>query len=164
MLEAAAHPARSARNHLRIVAVEARVARSRVDELLDLVELRDAADRKGGGFSLGMHQRLGLAAAMMGDPGILVLGEPANGLDPERIRWLRDFLRALAGEGRTVLLSSHVLGEVAQTVDEAVVMHQGRLVVQAPLSELVANGSGWSVHVRSPQPGKLDSVLRGAGM
>jgi ABC-2 type transport system ATP-binding protein len=164
MLEAAAHPARSARNHLRIVAAEARVPRSRVDELLDLVELRGAADRKVGGFSLGMHQRLGLAAALIGDPGILVLDEPANGLDPEGIRWLRDFLRALAGEGRTVLLSSHVLGEVAQTVDEAVVINHGRLVVHAPLSELVANGPGRSVHVRSPQLGRLDSVLRGAGM
>jgi ABC-2 type transport system ATP-binding protein len=164
MLEAAAHPARSARNHLRILAAEARVAPSRVDELLDLVELRDAADRKVSGFSLGMHQRLGLAAALIGDPGILVLDEPADGLDPEGIRWMRAFLRALAGEGRTVLLSSHVLGEVAQTVDEAVVINQGRLVVHAPLRELLARRSGRSVHVRSPQLGKLDSVLRGAGM
>ena len=164
MLEAAAHPARTARNHLRIVAAEARVPRSRVDELLDLVELHAASDRKVGGFSLGMHQRLGLAAALIGDPGILILDEPANGLDPEGIRWLRDFLRALAGEGRTVLLSSHVLGEVAQTVDEAVVINQGRLVVHASLREIVDNGSGRSVQLRSPQLSALDTVLRGAGM
>src|SRR5947209_1494128 len=164
MLEAAAHPARTARNHLRLVAAEARVPRSRVDELLDLVELRGAADRKVGSFSLGMHQRLGLAAALIGDPGILILDEPANGLDPEGIRWLRDFLRALAGEGRTVFLSSHVLGEVAQTVDEAVVINQGRLVVHASLREIVDNGSGRSVQVRSPERSALDAVLRGAGM
>ena len=164
LLEAAAHPARSARSHLRVVAAEARVPRSRVDELLDLVELRGAAERKVGGFSLGMCQRLGLAGALIGDPGILVLDEPANGLDPEGIRWLRDFLRTLADEGRTIFLSSHVLGEVAQTVDEAVVINQGRLVVHAPLSELVDNGSGRSVHVRSPQLGTLDSILRDAGM
>jgi ABC-2 type transport system ATP-binding protein len=164
MLEAAAHPARSARGHLRVVAAEARVPRSRVDELLDLVELRGAADRKVGGFSLGMRQRLGLAGALVGDPEILALDEPANGLDPEGIRWLRDFLRALAGEGRTVLLSSHALAEVAQTVDEAVVINQGRLVVHAPLNELVDTGPRRSVHVRSKRLDTLDSVLRGAGM
>jgi ABC-2 type transport system ATP-binding protein len=164
MLEAATHPARSARNHLRVLAAEAGVPRSRVDELLDLVELGGAAGRKVGGFSLGMHQRLGLAGALIGDPGILVLDEPANGLDPEGIRWLRDFLRALVGEGRTILLSSHVLAEVAQTVDEAVVINHGRLVVHAPLSQLMDNGSGQRVRVRSPQPMALTSALNTAGM
>ena len=164
LLEATAHPARSARSHLRVVAAEARVPRSRVDELLDLVELRGAAERKVGGFSLGMRQRLGVAGALIGDPAILVLDEPANGLDPEGIRWLRDFLRTLADEGRTIFLSSHVLSEVAQTVDEAVVINQGRLVTHAPLSELVDNGPGRNVHVRSPQLDTLDSILRDAGM
>jgi ABC-2 type transport system ATP-binding protein len=164
MLEAAAHPARSARNHLRILAAEARVPRSRVDELLALVELTGAARRKVGGFSLGMHQRLGLAGALIGDPAILVLDEPANGLDPEGIRWLRDFLRSLAAEGRTILLSSHVLAEVAQTADEAVVIAHGQLVVHAPLSELVNGRSGKRVRVRSSQQGALRAVLQGAGM
>jgi ABC-2 type transport system ATP-binding protein len=164
MLEAAAHPARSARNHLRILAAEARVPRSRVDELLALVELTGAAGRKVGGFSLGMHQRLGLAGALIGDPAILVLDEPANGLDPEGIRWLRDFLRSLAAEGRTILLSSHVLAEVAQTADEAVVIADGQLVVHAPLSELVNGRSGKRVRVRSSQQGALSAVLQRAGM
>ena len=164
MLEASAHPARTARNHLRVRATEARVPRSRVDELLDLVELQGAADRKVGGFSLGMRQRLGLAEALIGDPMILVLDEPANGLDPEGIRWLRDFLRALAGDGRTILLSSHVLAEVAQTADEAVVINHGRLVIHAPLSELVESRSAQRVRVRSPQLGAFGAILRGAGM
>jgi ABC-2 type transport system ATP-binding protein len=164
MLEASAHPARTARNHLRVRATEAGVPRSRVDELLDLVELRGAADRKVGGFSLGMHQRLGLAEALIGDPMILVLDEPANGLDPEGIRWLRDFLRALAGEGRTILLSSHVLAEVAQTADEAVVINHGRLVIHAPLDELVESRSARRVRVRSPQLAAFGAVLRREGM
>ena len=109
MLEAASHPARTARNHLRVLAAESGIPTSRADEMLELVDLGDAARRRSGGFSLGMTQRLGLAAALLGDPCILVLDEPANGLDPEGIRWLRDFLRDLAAEGRTVLLSSHVL-------------------------------------------------------
>jgi ABC-2 type transport system ATP-binding protein len=128
------------------------------------VELQGAGDRKVGGFSLGMHQRLGLAEALMGDPQILVLDEPANGLDPEGIRWLRDFLRALAGEGRTILLSSHVLAEVAQTADEAVVINHGRLVIHAPLHELVHSRSAQRVRVRSPQLGAFEAALRDAGM
>ena len=116
------HPGRSGRNHLRVLARAAGVAAARVDELLELVELADAADRRAGGYSLGMRQRLGLAAALLGDPRVLVLDEPANGLDPQGIRWLRDFLRSLAAEGRAVLVSSHVLAEVAQTADEVVVI------------------------------------------
>jgi ABC-2 type transport system ATP-binding protein len=158
MLEAAAHPARTARNHLRVLAVESKLPLSRADEMLELVDLGDAARRRAGGFSLGMTQRLGLAAALLGDPQILVLDEPANGLDPEGIRWLRDFLRGLASEGRTVLLSSHVLSEVAQTVDEVVVINHGRLITHSPLSALSA-GAGPRVRVRSPQHGRLAAVL-----
>jgi ABC-2 type transport system ATP-binding protein len=164
MLEAAAHPARNARNHLRILAAEARVPASRADELLRLVELESAARRKAGGFSLGMRQRLGLAGAMIGDPQILILDEPANGLDPEGIRWLRDFLRGLAAEGRTVLLSSHVLSEVAATVDEAVVIAGGRLIVHAPLADLLEDGTdGGRIRVRSSDPTGLAAALAASG-
>src|SRR3954454_24012541 len=162
MLEAAAHPARSARDHLRVIAAATGAPASRADELLALVDLEDAARRRVGGFSLGMHQRLGLAGALMGDPRILVLDEPANGLDPEGIRWLRDFLRSLAAEGRTVLLSSHVLSEVAQTVDEVVVINHGRLIAHSTLAELSA-GAGPRVRVRSPQLERLAAVLAGRG-
>src|SRR4051794_35089222 len=158
MLEAASHPARTARNPLRVLATESGIPASRADEMLDLVDLGDAARRRSGGFSLGMTQRLGLAAALLGDPRILVLDEPANGLDPEGIRWLRDFLRNLASEGRTVLLSSHVLSEVAQTVDEVVVINHGRLITHSPLSALSA-GAGPRVRVRSPQYEQLAAVL-----
>ena len=162
MLEAASHPARSARNHIRVLAAEAGITTSRADEMLELVDLGDAARRRSGGFSLGMTQRLGLAAALLGDPRILVLDEPANGLDPEGIRWLRDFLRDLAGEGRTVLLSSHVLSEVAQTVDEVVVINHGRLITHSPLAAL-SGGTGPRVRVRSPQLEKLAGVLTAWG-
>ena len=162
MLEAASHPARTARNHLRVLAAEGGIPASRADEMLDLVDLGGAARRRSGGFSLGMTQRLGLAAALLGDPGILVLDEPANGLDPEGIRWLRDFLRDLAGEGRTVLLSSHVLSEVAQTVDEVVVINHGRLITHSTLDEL-DRGAGPRVRVRSPQLEKLAGVLTAWG-
>ena len=163
MLEATAHPGRTARDHLRVLAAEARVPAKRVDELLELVDLGGAARRRVGGFSLGMHQRLGLAAALMGDPRILILDEPANGLDPEGIRWLRDFLRGLASEGRTVLLSSHVLSEVAQTVDEVVVINHGRLVTHAPLEALTSETTR-RVRVRSPQYEKLAEVLASSGL
>src|SRR4051794_16297129 len=162
MLEAASHPARSARNHLRVLAAEGGISLSRADELLELVDLGGAAGRRSGGFSLGMTQRLGLAAALLGDPRILVLDEPANGLDPEGIRWLRDFLRGLAAEGRTVLLSSHVLSEVAQTVDEVVVINHGRLITHSPLAAL-SGGTGTRVRVRSPQLEQFAGVLTGWG-
>ena len=164
MLEAAAHPSRSAQAHLRVLAAEAGMPASRVQELLALVELEHAARRKVGGFSLGMRQRLGLAGALIGDPQILVLDEPANGLDPEGIRWLRDFLRGLAAEGRRILLSSPVLAEVAQTVDEAVVIAGGRLVAHAPLDELLGLGAGESrVRVRSSDLSALAAALVAAG-
>ena len=163
MLEAAAHPARTARNHLRVIATDAGQPRRRVDELLDLVELSAAADRRVGGFSLGMKQRLGLATALISDPQILVLDEPANGLDPQGIRWLRDFLRALAAQGRTILLSSHVLAEVAQTVDDVVVIDKGRLVTHQPLSQLIDGQQVQSIRVRCSQPTALESALKAAG-
>ena len=125
------HPGRTGRMHLRMLAASAGIPKSRVDELLAMVGLEAAADRRAGGYSLGMRQRLGLAAALLGDPRVLVLDEPANGLDPQGIRWLRDFLRSLAAEGRAVLVSSHVLAEVAQTAHEVVVIARGRSVAQA---------------------------------
>ena len=137
-----AHPGRSGRNHLRVLAVAGGIPRSRVDEVLDLVELTEAGRRRVKGYSLGMRQRLGLAAALLGDPEVLVLDEPANGLDPQGIRWLRDFLRSLAGEGRTILISSHVLAEVAQTVDEVVIIHRGKLVQQAAMADVEAMAAG----------------------
>jgi ABC-2 type transport system ATP-binding protein len=158
---AGAHPGRSGRNHLRALAAMAGLPRSRVDEVLRLVELDTAADRRAGKYSLGMRQRLGLAATLLGDPRVLVLDEPANGLDPQGIRWLRDFLRGMATEGRTVLVSSHVLAEVAQTVDDVVVIHRGRLVDQGPVARLTAGGT---VRVRSPRADVLAAALAREGL
>src|SRR5581483_1887217 len=132
------HPGRTGRNHLRTLGRSTGIADARVDEVLRLVELAGAAGRRVKGYSLGMRQRLGLAAALLGEPELLVLDEPANGLDPEGVRWLRDFLRAFAGEGRTVLVSSHVLAEVAQTVDRVLIVNRGRLVRESRLDELTA--------------------------
>jgi ABC-2 type transport system ATP-binding protein len=157
-----AHPGRSGRNHLRVLAAAGRVPLSRVDELLALVELTDAARRRAKGYSLGMRQRLGLAAALLGEPEVLVLDEPANGLDPQGIRWLRELLRAQAREGRTVLISSHVLAEVAQTVDEVVIIHHGKLIRHAAMAEVEAMAAG-STLVRSPDANRLASLLIQAG-
>jgi ABC-2 type transport system ATP-binding protein len=121
------HPGRTGRDHLRVIAQVAGVGRGRIDEMLDLVELAGVADRRVGGYSFGMRQRLGLAAALLGDPGVLILDEPANGLDPAGMAWLRKLLRGLAGQGRTILISSHVLSEVAQTVDQVVIINRGTL-------------------------------------
>jgi ABC-2 type transport system ATP-binding protein len=141
VLEASSfHPGRTARNHLRIQALAAAVDPSRIDEVLDLVQLTAAAGRRIGGFSLGMRQRLGLATALLADPEILILDEPANGLDPEGVRWLRGLLRGFAAEGGTVLVSSHMLAEAAQTVDSVVIIDHGRLIRQAPLASLTAHG------------------------
>jgi ABC-2 type transport system ATP-binding protein len=153
-----AHPGRSGRNHLRALATAAGVSRARVENVLELVELSDAARRRVKGYSLGMRQRLGLAAALLGDPEVLVLDEPANGLDPQGIRWLRDLLRGLAAEGRTVLVSSHVLAEVAQTVDEVVIIRRGRLVRQGALAELQAQTAGATI-VRSPDAARLAELV-----
>lgn len=129
------HPGRTAHDHLRGLAIATGVPTARVDTVLDEVHLTDAARRRVGGYSLGMRQRLGLAAALLGDPEILILDEPANGLDPEGILWLRSFVRDFADSGRTVLISSHVLTEVAQTVDEVVIIRSGRLVAHEPIAE-----------------------------
>ncbi|MBM2822525.1 MAG: transporter ATP-binding protein [Thermoleophilia bacterium] len=157
-----AHPGRSGRNHLRVLAAAGGVPRSRVEEVLSLVDLTGAARRRVKGYSLGMRQRLGLAAALLGDPEVLVLDEPANGLDPQGIRWLRDLLRSQAAEGRTVLLSSHVLAEIAQTVDRVVIIHRGRLVRHATMAEVEAMAAG-AARVRSPDDVRLASVLTQAG-
>jgi ABC-2 type transport system ATP-binding protein len=156
-----AHPGRSGRNHLRVLAVAGGIPRSRVDEVLALVDLREAGRRRVKGYSLGMRQRLGLAAALLGDPEVLVLDEPANGLDPQGIRWLRDFLRSLAGEGRTILISSHVLSEVAQTVDEVVIIHRGKLIRHAAMADVETMAAGSTI-VRSPTAERLAEVLADA--
>jgi ABC-2 type transport system ATP-binding protein len=156
-----AHPGRSGRNHLRVLAVGGGIPRSRVDEVLAMVDLTVAARRRVKGYSLGMRQRLGLAAALLGDPEVLVLDEPANGLDPQGIRWLRDFLRSLAAEGRTIFISSHVLSEVAQTVDDVVILHRGRLVSHAAMADVEAMAAG-STTVRSPEAERLASLLEAA--
>ena len=158
-----AHPGRSGRNHLKVLALAGGIPRSRVDEVLALVELGQAGRRRVKGYSLGMRQRLGLAAALLGDPEVLVLDEPANGLDPQGIRWLRDFLRSLAVEGRTILVSSHVLAEVAQTVDDVVIIHRGRLVRQATIAEVEAMAARATL-VRSPDAPRLVSLLVGEGV
>ncbi len=152
------HPGRTGRNHLRVLATAAGLPTSRVDDVLRLVELDGAGRRRVKGYSLGMRQRLSLAGALLGDPRALVLDEPANGLDPQGIRWLRDFLRARASEGRTVLISSHVLAEVAQTVDEVVVISRGRLVAQGAIDELTRDAAA-PVRVRTPQPDRLREAL-----
>jgi ABC-2 type transport system ATP-binding protein len=164
LLEAASfHPGRTGRDHLRVLATAGRVPAGRADQVLELVGLADAGRRKVKGYSMGMRQRLGLAAALIGDPEILVLDEPANGLDPEGIRWLRQFLRHLAGQGRTVLISSHLLAEVSQTVDRVVIINHGRLLAGGTVEELLARDEA-TVRARSPQAGLLLDALRAAGI
>ena len=152
------HPGRTGRNHLRVLSTAAGLPHSRVEEVLRLVELDGAGNKRVKAYSLGMRQRLSLAGALLGDPSALVLDEPANVLDPQGIRWLRDFLRGQAGQGRTVLVSSHVLAEMAQTVDEVVVISRGKLVAQGSLDELTA-GAEAPVWVRSPEPDRLQAAL-----
>ena len=164
VLEASSfHPGRTAANHLTIYAQAAGISKARVDEALGLVGLGDAAGRKVGGFSLGMRQRLGLAYALLGDPGVLVLDEPANGLDPEGIRWMRGFLRQLAAEGRTVLVSSHLLSEVQQTVDALLIISRGRLVFQGSIDDL-ADPSEHATIVDAPDRAALGAALQAAGV
>jgi ABC-2 type transport system ATP-binding protein len=157
------HPARTGRNHLRVLAAAAGIANARVDQVLAEVELSDAARRRVGGYSLGMRQRLSVAAALLGEPGLLVLDEPANGLDPEGIRWLRNFLRSFADGGGTVFVSSHVLAEVSQLADEVVIIHRGKLVAHQPVVELIAQAAG-ATRVRSPRAAALLERLRAAGI
>jgi len=153
------HPARTGRNHLRVLATVAGLPEARADQVLDLVGLRDAARRKVRGYSMGMRQRLGLAAALLGDPRVLVLDEPANGLDPDGIRWLRGLLRHLAGEGRTVLVSSHQLNEVQEVADRVVILNHGRLVRSGSIAELTAGTD--SVVVRTPDAPAMHAALTG---
>lgn len=159
----AVHPNRSAANHLKWLAQSNGIPTSRVGEVLNTVGLSDVAKKKAGGFSLGMSQRLGLAAALLGDPEVLILDEPVNGLDPEGIRWVRDFLRALAAEGRTVLVSSHLLSEMSQTADELVVIGRGRLVANCSTYDFIKDHSAGSVVVRSADNEKLAQLLQKQG-
>ena len=157
------HPARSGRNHLRWMAATNRIPSSRVDEVLDLVGMTDVAGKKLRGYSLGMKQRLGLAGALLGDPGTIILDEPANGLDPEGIRWIRDFLRHYATQGRTVLVSSHLLGEMSLMADDLIVVGRGRLIDQGNVEDFVSrNATSW-VQVKSPQLGQLADRLTAQG-
>ena len=164
ILEAsAAHKGRSARNHLRCVAAAGGFPTSRVDEVLELVGLTPAAKRKFRGYSLGMKQRLGIAQALLGDPQVLILDEPANGLDPEGIRWMRDLLQKLAGEGRTILVSSHLLSEMELLADDVVIIAAGKLVAQGPLEKVISEmGDVGQVRVRTPNADKLTAALPNA--
>jgi ABC-2 type transport system ATP-binding protein len=160
VLEASsAHRGRTGRNHLRMVCKAAGLPDSRADEALALVGLTPAAKRKFKGYSLGMKQRLGIAAAMLGDPRVLILDEPANGLDPEGIRWMRDLLKTLAAEGRTVLVSSHLLGEMQILADDVVILAAGQLIRQGPVDEVLGSMGTAQVRVRTPQPAELIAAL-----
>ena len=164
VLEASSfHPGRRAIDHLRVLATAGGLPADRAGHALERVGLAAAARRRVGGFSLGMRQRLALAAALLGEPEVLILDEPANGLDPEGVQWLRTFLRGQAEEGRTVVVSSHLLAEVSQTVDHVVIIDKGRVVADAPLSELTA-GATETVVVQSPEAAALLAVLDGIGV
>jgi len=154
----AVHPGRSARNHLRALAVSNKIALSRVDEVLEFAGIASVAHKKVGGFSLGMSQRLGIAGALLGDPGVLLFDEPVNGLDPEGIRWIRDFFRSLAKEGRTVFVSSHLMSEMAVSADQIIVIGRGRSIAQGSVDELKTTGQE-SVFVRSSDPSGLAALL-----
>jgi ABC-2 type transport system ATP-binding protein len=163
LLEAKAlHPGRSARAHLRYLAASQGIPDSRVDDVLGLVGLSDVATKRVGGFSLGMGQRLGVAVALLGDPGVIILDEPVNGLDIDGVRWIRELLRSLADDGRTVLLSSHLLAEVSVTADHLVVIQKGRLVADCPTDQLLADEAS-AVMVVTPERNRLAEVLSKAG-
>jgi len=164
LLEArSVHTGRSARNHLLALAQTHGIPRSRVDELIDLVGLHDVAKKRAGKFSLGMGQRLGIASALLGDPKTVMLDEPVNGLDPEGIQWVRNLLRRLAGDGRTVFVSSHLMSEMAQTADHLIVIGRGRLIADTSVADFVASASKDIVHVRSPQGTELAELITGMG-
>jgi ABC-2 type transport system ATP-binding protein len=164
LLEARAiHPGRSARNHLRWLADSNGIDRRRVDEVLELVGLASVADRRSGGFSLGMGQRLGIATALLGDPATLLLDEPVNGLDPEGIQWIRELLRSLAAEGRSVLVSSHLMSEMALTADRLIVVGKGRLIAEGTVDEVVQSSSIGYVRVETAEPQTLQRLLGEAG-
>jgi len=159
----AVHPGRSAYNHVHSIAAANGIARGRVDEVLDQVGLTSVARKRVGRFSLGMSQRVGIAAALLGDPGTLLFDEPVNGLDPDGILWIRTLMRSLADEGRTVLVSSHLMSEMALTADHLLVIGKGRLLADAPLSELIARNSDERVEVRTADPQRLAADLRVVG-
>jgi len=162
ILEASgAHRGRSGRNHLRMLCDAAGIPIGRADEVLTMVGLTPAADRKFKGYSLGMRQRLGIAAALLGDPDVLILDEPANGLDPEGIRWMRDLLKSLAEEGRTVLVSSHLLSEMEILADDVVIIAAGKLVRHGPVATVIESAGGARMLVRTPRPDDLISALDG---
>ncbi|PGH44305.1 multidrug ABC transporter ATP-binding protein [Micromonospora sp. WMMA1996] len=162
LLEAkAVHTGRSARDHLLALGATHGIGRRRVDEVIDLVGLREVAGKRAGGFSLGMGQRLGIAAALLGDPAVVMLDEPVNGLDPDGIRWIRGLLRGLAAEGRTVFVSSHLMSEMAQTADNLIVVGRGRLLADVSLAEFTRRASRTTVRVRSPQAAALRDLLAG---
>jgi len=165
VLEAsAAHSGRTGRNHLRAVCIAAGFPQARADEVLELVGLTPAADRAFRGYSLGMRQRLGIATAMLGDPQVLILDEPANGLDPEGIHWMRELLQQLAAQGRTVLVSSHLLSEMQTLADDVVIVAAGRLLRQGPVEQVITDVSGQQrVEALSLEPDKLADVLRRDG-
>ena len=163
LLEArAVHTSRSAYNHLLALAATHGIAKSRVDDVIDMVGLWDVARKRAGGFSLGMGQRLGIASALLADPQTLILDEPVNGLDPEGIRWIRDLLKSLAADGHTVFVSSHLMSEMALTADHVIVVGRGRLMADMPMAELIAQASSCVVLVRSPQAPALANALSGA--
>ncbi len=165
LLEArSVHTGRSARNHLLALAHTHGIPRVRVDELIDLVGLHDVARKRAGQFSLGMGQRLGIATALLGDPRTLLLDEPVNGLDPEGIHWIRNLLRALAAEGRTVFVSSHLMSEMALTADHLIVIGRGRLIADTSVDEFVRRASGTLVRIRSPQATRLRDLVLADGV
>jgi ABC-2 type transport system ATP-binding protein len=159
----AVHGGRTARSHLLCLAQTNGIARRRVDEVLGLVGLADVAGKRSGGFSLGMRQRLGIAAALLGDPQILMFDEPVNGLDPEGILWIRTLMRSLAAEGRTVLVSSHLMSEMEYTADHLLVIGRGKLIADCGMAEFIARGSGQAVLVRTPRPDLLARAVATAG-
>ena len=162
LLEArSVHTGRSAYNHLRVLAATHGIADSRVREVIDLVGLTDVARHRAGGFSLGMGQRLGIAATLLGDPGTLILDEPVNGLDPDGILWIRNLLKGLAAEGRTVFVSSHLMSEMALTAEHLIVIGKGRLIADLPIAEMIGGASRASVLVRSPEAARLRDLLAG---
>lgn len=164
LLEArAVHTGRTAANHLLALAQTHGIPRSRVAEVIEMVGIGDVADKRVGGFSLGMGQRLGIAAALLGDPGVLILDEPVNGLDPEGIKWIRDLLRHLAGQGRTIFVSSHLMSEMALTADHLIVVGRGRLVADEPVTTFISRAATRAVHVRTPQIEQMVNAVRAAG-
>jgi ABC-2 type transport system ATP-binding protein len=165
MLEAKAfHGGRSARNHLLCLALSNGISPARVEQVLDLVGLSSAARKRAGGFSLGMGQRLGIAAALLGDPPVLMLDEPVNGLDPEGVVWIRNLLRSLAAEGRTILLSSHLMSEMSLTADRLIIIGRGRLIAQTTIKDFLTSGPGNFVQARSPQASALAALLKSRGV